>query len=146
MCTEDLTELGVDVLVAAARLTRFAGRHVTGLPPAAMRLLGRLDALGPSRIGDLAKADRCSQPTMSALVQRQEEQGLVRRDPDPDDSRASLISLTPAGRRELDRGRREAGEALARRLGRLDAGDLRRLRDAVPVLRAVLTLPEEALS
>lgn len=45
------------------------------MPHAAMRLLGRLDELGPSRVSDLTKADRCAQPTMTTLVQRQEEQG-----------------------------------------------------------------------
>ncbi len=88
--------------MASARLTRLASRDVSSLPHAAMRLMGRLDELGPSRISDLAKADRCSQPTMSNLVQRQEESGWVRREPDPADSRASLISLTDAGRAELD--------------------------------------------
>lgn len=141
--SNDLNDLGVEFVVAAARLTRYASRHVSAMPHAAMRLLGRLDELGPSRVGDLAKADRCSQPTMSTLVQRQEDQGWVRRAPDPADSRASLISLTPAGRRELDRARREAGEAIAERLARLPAADVRRLRDAVPAMRAVLTLEQE---
>jgi DNA-binding MarR family transcriptional regulator len=40
---------------------------------------------------------------MSTLVQRQEENGRVRREPDPADPRASLISLTDAGRVESGR-------------------------------------------
>src|SRR3954470_9563194 len=104
----ELTRLGVEIVVASARLTRMASRDVSALPHAAMRLLGRLDELGPTRISDLAKADRTSQPTMSTLVQRQEEQGGVRREPDPADSRASLISLTKTGLTELQRARREA--------------------------------------
>ena len=113
------------------------------MPHAAMRLLGRLDELGPSRVSDLAKADRCAQPTMTTLVQRQEEQGWVRRDPDPSDARASLISLTAAGRRELDRARREADDAIADRLSRPSDDDVRRLRDAVPAMRAVHALPAD---
>ncbi|MGH3462456.1 MAG: MarR family winged helix-turn-helix transcriptional regulator [Kribbellaceae bacterium] len=110
---------------------------------AAMRLLGRLDELGPSRVSDRAKADRCAQPTMTTLVRRQEEQGWVRRDPDPSDSRASLISLTAAGRRELGRARREAGDAIADRLSRPSDDDVRRLRDAVPAMRAVHAVPAD---
>lgn len=105
-----------------------------------MRLMGRLDELGPTRISELAKADRCSQPTMSNLVQRQEDAGLVRREPDPADSRASLISLTAAGRAELDRARHEAGEAIAARLRKLPATDLATLRAAVTVVHQILTL------
>ncbi|MFF1815819.1 MarR family winged helix-turn-helix transcriptional regulator [Kribbella sp. NPDC058245] len=136
----DLTELGVDVVVAAARLTRLASRDVSALPHAAMRLLGRLDELGPTRISDLAKADRTSQPTMSTLVQRLEEQGWVRREPDPSDSRASLISLTKTGLTELQRARQEAGAALAARLRHLPAADLETLEAAAAVMHKILTL------
>jgi DNA-binding MarR family transcriptional regulator len=136
----DLTELGVDVVVAAARLTRLASRDVSALPQAAMRLLGRLDELGPTRISDLAKADRTSQPTMSTLVQRLEEQGWVRREPDPSDSRASLISLTKTGLTELQRARQEAGAALAARLRHLPAADLETLGAAAAVMHKILTL------
>jgi DNA-binding MarR family transcriptional regulator len=136
----DLNELGVDVLVASARLTRMASRDVSALPHAAMRLLGRLDELGPTRISELAKADRCSQPTMSTLVQRQEEQGWVRREPDPSDSRASLISLTKTGLTELQRARQEAGAAIAARLRHLPATDLETLEHAAAVMHKILTL------
>ena len=139
----DLSQLGVDVVVAAARLTRLASRDVSALPHAAMRLMGRLDELGPTRISELAKADRCSQPTMSNLVQRQEDNGLVRREPDPADSRASLISLTDAGRAELDRARHEAGAAVAARLRRLPPSDAATLRAAVTVMHSILTLDQE---
>jgi DNA-binding MarR family transcriptional regulator len=143
----ELSQLGVDVVVAAARVTRLASRDVSALPHAAMRLLGRLDELGPTRISELAKADRCSQPTMSTLVQRQEESGWVRREPDPGDSRASLISLTDAGRAELTRARTEAGEALAARLRQLPDEDIATLEAAVTVMRTILTLePMEASS
>lgn len=105
-----------------------------------MRLMGRLDELGPTRISELAKADRCSQPTMSNLVQRQEESGWVRREPDPADSRASLISLTAAGRAELDRARQEAGQAIAARLRHLPPTDLETLEAAVTVMHQILTI------
>ncbi|TCO30352.1 DNA-binding MarR family transcriptional regulator [Kribbella steppae] len=140
MIATELTQLGVDMVVASARVTRMASRDVSALPHAAMRLLGRLDELGPTRISELAKADRCSQPTMSNLVQRQEEQGWVRREADPTDSRASLISLTDAGYAELQRARQEAGAAVATRLRQLPATDLTTLEAAVAVMRKILTL------
>lgn len=142
--TAPLDEIGLEFLVAAARLTRLAARHVTTMPHATMRLLGRLDELGPTRISDLARADRCSQPTMSALVQRLEDAGWVRRDPDPADSRASLIALTRDGRRELDTARRQAAAAIGARLDHLAEPDVRRLADAIPVIRELLEMPQEA--
>lgn len=140
MIAPDLTELGIGVVVASARLTRMASRDVSALPHAAMRLLGRLDELGPTRISELAKADRCSQPTMSNLVQRQEEQGWVRRAADPADSRASLISLTDAGLAELQRARQEAGAAVAARLRQLSPAELATLESSVAIMHKLLTL------
>ncbi|MER7251603.1 MarR family transcriptional regulator [Kribbella sp. NPDC000426] len=140
MIATDLTRLGEEVVVASSRLTRMATRDVNTLPHAAMRVLGRLDELGEARISELAKADRCSQPTMSNLVQRLEEQGWVRRAADPADSRASLISLTDAGLAELNSARRQAGVALASRLHQLSATDLTTLEAAVAVIHKLLTL------
>jgi DNA-binding MarR family transcriptional regulator len=137
---KDLTQLGEDMVVASTRLSRLATRNVNTLPHAAMRVLGRLDELGQARISELAKADRCSQPTMSNLVQRLEEQGWVLRVQDPADSRASLISLTDAGLAELRSARRQAGEALSAHLSQLPATDLATLEDAVAVIHKLLTL------
>jgi len=129
----------------STRLSRFATRNLNALPHAALRVLGRLDELGQARISDLAKADRCSQPTMSALVQRLEEHGWVRRVSDPADSRASLISLTEKGRGELRSARRQAGDALAQQLSRLPPSDLATLEAAVVIIHKLLTLdPVEA--
>jgi DNA-binding MarR family transcriptional regulator len=136
----DLTQLGEDMVVASTRLSRLATRNVNTLPHAAMRVLGRLDELGQARISELAKADRCSQPTMSNLVQRLEEQGWVDRVQDPADSRASLISLTDAGLTELRSARRQAGVALASQLGQLPATDLTTLEAAVTIIHKLLTL------
>ncbi|HEY3508754.1 MAG TPA: MarR family transcriptional regulator [Kribbella sp.] len=140
MTTTDLTRLGEQLVVTSTRLSRFASRNVNTLPHAAMRVLGRLDELGQARISDLAKADRTSQPTMSNLVQRLEEQGSVLRVPDPADSRASLISLTDAGFAELRSARRQAGEALSAHLGQLPATDLATLEAAVGIIHKLLTL------
>ena len=127
-------------MVASSRLTRMATRDVNTLPHAAMRVLGRLDDLGQARISELAKADRTSQPTMSSLVQRLQEQGWVHREADPADSRASLISLTDAGLAELRSARRQAGVLLSDRLSQLPATDLTTLEAAVAVIHKLLTL------
>jgi DNA-binding MarR family transcriptional regulator len=141
----ELTQLGEDLVVASTRLPRLATRNVNALPHAAMRVLGRVDELGQARISELAKADRCSQPTMSNLVQRLEDQGLVLRSHDPADSRASLISLSDAGLAELRSARRQAGEALAAHLGQLPDAELSTLGAAVTVIHKLLTLePLEA--
>ncbi|HYZ57653.1 MAG TPA: MarR family transcriptional regulator, partial [Streptosporangiaceae bacterium] len=47
---------------------------------------------------ELAAAECVSQPSMSQLVQRLEQQGLATRASDPADGRAALIAITDAGR------------------------------------------------
>src|SRR3954452_23415002 len=127
------------MVVASTRLSRMATRDVNTLPHAAMRVLGRLDELGQARISELAKADRCSQPTMSNLVQRLEEQGWVRRAADPADSRASLISLTDKGLAEQRSARHQAGADLSPRLGQLPATELAPSESAVAAKQKLLS-------
>jgi DNA-binding MarR family transcriptional regulator len=56
---------------------------------------------GSMRIGDLARALRITVWATSKLVDRVEAGGLIRRELDADDRRASRVVLTDAGRQSL---------------------------------------------
>jgi DNA-binding MarR family transcriptional regulator len=56
---------------------------------------------GSMRVGDLALALRITVGGASKLVDRIERAGLIAREPDPDDRRASRVVLTVAGKRKL---------------------------------------------
>lgn len=75
-----------------------AGRTVAGESPTVYRTIGLLGDQGPMRIGDLAAAVHLSQPGMTKVVHSLESLGAAVRQPDPDDQRASLVSVTDAGR------------------------------------------------
>lgn len=91
-----------DVIVAAHRLTRIAAQSTGSTTPAAVwSTLSILSTEGPLRIGDLAKAGRVSQPSMTKLLQRLVEEELVYRIADVEDSRAWLIAIGPKGTAEL---------------------------------------------
>jgi DNA-binding MarR family transcriptional regulator len=65
-----------------------------------------LHAIGPSadaslRVGDLARALRITVGAASKLVDRVEAAGLIRRELDADDRRASRVALTDTGRAML---------------------------------------------
>jgi DNA-binding MarR family transcriptional regulator len=69
---------------------------------------------------ELARWAKVEQPTMAQLLARMERDGIIRRDPDPRDRRASLVSLTdqararlPAGRAVLEQGNRDATAGLS---------------------------------
>lgn len=131
--------VGNDLLRAAARLTRWASRHASfDLPYAQARLLALLDELGPARVSALAEADHSSQPAMTTALQRLEAQGLAQRRADPDDARASLLSLTDHGRETLDRVRAARLAALAPTLDGLDDAEIARLRTGIDVMEDLL--------
>lgn len=128
-----------DLLRSAARLSRWASRLAAfDVSYAQARLLALLDELGPARVSTLAEADHCSQPTMSTALQRLESQGWAQRVPDPGDARASLLSLTPAGRDALEEIRGARAAVLSPLLTTLDDADVARLRDAVVALDDLL--------
>jgi DNA-binding MarR family transcriptional regulator len=56
---------------------------------------------GSLRVGDLARALRITVGATSKLVDRIERAGLIRRELDADDRRASRVALTDAGKRTL---------------------------------------------
>src|SRR5262245_20311133 len=51
------------------------------------------------RMGELARRARLSKQTMTTMVRILEREGLVRREPDADDGRASRVVLTAKARR-----------------------------------------------
>jgi DNA-binding MarR family transcriptional regulator len=146
-------QLGNDLLRNAARLNRWASRHASlGVPFAQARLLALLDELGPTRVGDLAQADNSSQPALTVGVQRLEAAGWVQRGGDASDARASLVSLTTAGREALTGVRQARATVLQPVLDELERRDpeaRERVRAAVAVIAELLDIsahPQESRS
>ena len=125
-------DLSSDLVVHAARLMRLVRRTLD--LPASVRVLTILDAAGPLGITDLARADGCSQPTMSAQIAQLVESGLVSKEPNPADARASLVALTDAGRADLADVRDRISRLIAERLESHDRSQAD-LKTAVSVLR-----------
>jgi DNA-binding MarR family transcriptional regulator len=72
---------------------------------------------------------------MSGTVSALAAHGWVDKQPNPEDARGSVVTLTDSGRRELDRVRRRNGDLVAERLTSHSVEDL---ATAVAVLRDVL--------
>jgi len=68
-----------------------------GLSATQSRALGLLAGYGPTRPGLLAKQLGVSAPTLSDALAALEAKGLLRREPDPSDSRAVQAAATEAG-------------------------------------------------
>ncbi|MBY8875808.1 MarR family winged helix-turn-helix transcriptional regulator [Micromonospora sp. PLK6-60] len=67
------------------------------------RLLAALHEGGPASQADLGRRCGIDRSDVVAALNELATRDLIRRDPDPDDRRRNVITLTPAGRRELHR-------------------------------------------
>ncbi|SHN43557.1 MarR family winged helix-turn-helix transcriptional regulator [Cryptosporangium aurantiacum] len=89
-----------DVQVAFSRLRR-RWRDVSdirGLTPSQASVLTVLGKDGPASASALAAKEGVRPQSMAATLAVLDTQGLIRRDPDPDDGRRQVVSLTGAGR------------------------------------------------
>jgi DNA-binding MarR family transcriptional regulator len=141
-----VSDLSAELILLAGRLTRTVTRSSPlDVPTASLRLLSQVDELGPVTIGALAAADRCSQPTMSSAVQTLCRRRWARKDPNPEDARSCLVSLTDAGRHVLADARRRRAGVVADLFAADPEHDDRDLATAVAVLRGLLAAPNPHL-
>ncbi len=71
---------------------------------------------GPARVTDLATRVHTDVSVVSRQVSQLETRGLITKVPDPDDGRANLVTLTPAGTELVSRVFDRSGEWMARLL------------------------------
>ena len=97
----DVDEAALALLDASRVLMGITLRAVASSPvPLTVpqhRLLVVISVRGPQRIGALAADLGVNQSNASRLVDRLVDQGLLARSTDPEDGRASVVSLTEAG-------------------------------------------------
>ena len=100
----------------------------------AIRVLANLQSGGPLRIGELATREAVTQPTMTGIVNRLVADNLVERRADAQDARASAVTLTDAGRQELEQARTAAAQSVRPALETLSPDDLEILQRAANLL------------
>jgi DNA-binding MarR family transcriptional regulator len=139
MRTITQADLAVRLRLAIARTARRLRQEAGGeLSPSQTTALATIDRHGPLTPSELAVRERIQRPTVTRIVARLEESGLVQRARDPQDGRSSLVALTPAGRELLARGRTRKDAYLARRLRELDAEERATLQRAAAILERLL--------
>lgn len=120
-------ELAVFLRRARASSGEMAREVHPELEPAAYGLLVRLEEAGRQRGTDLAAFFGVGKATMSRQLRALWELGLVTRDPDPADGRASLVELTEEGRARLARVREARRARYVRKLAGWDRGEIAEL-------------------
>jgi DNA-binding MarR family transcriptional regulator len=132
---ETADRLRLAIVRTARRLRQEAGEHVS---PSSVAALATIERRGPLAPSELAELERVKRPTITRVVARLEEAGLVERTNDPTDGRAFLVSITRQGSELLRRIRTRKNAYLARRLVKLEADDLAALERAADVLERIL--------
>jgi DNA-binding MarR family transcriptional regulator len=113
------------LLVSMHRIVRHLrrSRTTTVMHPTQFLALMLIADEQPIRIGEIATRVPCSQPTATTTVAALEQAGLVRREADPVDGRATAVVLTDTGAATVEASGRQAAEELANLLHRLPEAD-----------------------
>jgi DNA-binding MarR family transcriptional regulator len=125
-----------DAITRLNRRVRQA-RPVGDLTIAQLSALTSLELAGAMTPRELADVERVQPPTMTKIIGKLEERGLVRRTPHPTDGRQVIIAATEEGRAVYTQFERVRDEWLARRLAELTPGERETLRQAAEILRQV---------
>lgn len=99
-----------------------------GLSFAELRLLLALRGASGRRPTDLARDLHITASGVTRALLPLEKRGIISRERDPQDARASQIALTPAGQRLLDDAVAASAERAARLLRRLSVGQTKQLQ------------------
>ncbi|MET8719860.1 MarR family winged helix-turn-helix transcriptional regulator [Streptomyces misionensis] len=104
------------------------------LPMAQVELLQVLGEHSPARISDLAARRRLAPSTVSGLIGQMITAGLVARDVDSADRRASVVTLTDAGREKLAAWTTAHERRIDAALAALDDDSRTAIENALPAL------------
>ncbi len=96
-------------------------RPIGDLTVAQLSLLQSLENAGALTPRELAEAERVQPPTVTRMVARLEERGLIQRTPHPTDGRQVILAPSPLARELLTAHSRARDEWLASRLADLTA-------------------------
>jgi DNA-binding MarR family transcriptional regulator len=118
------------------RLTRMIRiqRAVTSITLTQLSAMVALDKNGSMSPGELAAYERVQPPSMTKVLAKLEEQGLVHRTVHPTDRRQAIIEISDAGLELIESERRSRDLWFSAQLETLDANERALLRSIVPVL------------
>ena len=130
-------------IVRALRLSARAAEGRLGISGAQLFVLHQLAQGDASSIDELAARTLTHQSSVSVVVSRLAERGLVVRRTSPDDARRTVIALTAAGRALLRRAPEVGQERLIRGLERLRPSQRRLLASQLTALVRALEVDRE---
>ena len=119
----------------ARRLRQESGAD---LGPSQVAALASIERHGPLSPSELAEVERIKRPSATRIVRHLQGADLITRVKDPEDGRASILTITSEGRDLLRRLRARKTAYLAKRLDALEAEDRKTLERAAELLEGML--------
>ncbi len=123
---------------AVSRNLRHRGRESIGslgITPAQARAVGELRRHGSMRISALSEHLHIAPRSGTEVVDALEERGLLHRSPDPDDRRATLVTLSTQGEKVAEAVRKARAAEAEQFFDRLSPHDRSELARIIGVLR-----------
>ncbi|MET7419322.1 MarR family transcriptional regulator [Dactylosporangium sp. NPDC005555] len=109
-------------------------RPIGDLTITQLSALTSLELNGALTPRELADAERVQPPTLTKIVAKLEERGLVQRTPHPTDGRQVILAATETGRAVIAEHRRARDEWLAKQLAALTPDERETLGKAAEIL------------
>lgn len=139
---QSLRRIEQEVGVLIRRVRRVIGERARAVHPelagATYLLLAHVAESGPLRASALVGEIGLDKGAVSRQVTHLVELGLLERTQDPDDGRATLLTVSEDGRRRLERVQRERSERFGQLLGDWSEQDLSDLADRLARYNAAL--------
>lgn len=134
----DTAALAARLRLAVTRLARKLRREAEpGITPSMLAALSSVDRQGPLTMSELCAVEQVQPPSMTRIVAALVDVGLVSRESDPSDGRVAWVTVTPQGRKLLDRSRGRKEAYLAKALRDLEAHELETLEEAAAILEGL---------
>lgn len=134
LSSTDPIELAHVLRLAVGRFARRLRQTLGQLTPSQHSVLASLSRHGATSLGVLAEIEGVAAASISGIVARLVEKGMVVRSPNPEDGRSFLVELSDLGREVLEKGREERTAIVAGRLERLSLEERETLAAAVAIL------------
>jgi DNA-binding MarR family transcriptional regulator len=135
VATAPPAELTSRLRMVTMKLSRLLRQHNgPELSPALVSALASVARCGRVTVGRLAELEGVQPPSMTRIVAKLEELGLVTRAVDGTDRRIARLTITPPGERLLGEVRLRRNELLAARLADLGPADVATIEAALPAL------------
>lgn len=137
----DIDDLAGRLRLAVVRLSRRLRQEdvvATGITMSQLSALAVIGHNGEMTLGEVAEAERVQPPTMTRIVGRLEELGLLERRESPGDRRVSLVRATEKGHVLLAESRARRTAFLAKHLEQFADDEIALLVAALPLFERLI--------